>query len=69
MKSYSNCSNAGEINLDLPSLFCSKLCLSPNNDNINNLKGNGDYVEKNKQYDSRYILHDHTQPNHVTSWS
>ena len=34
MKSYSNCSNPGEIIRDQPNLFCSKLCLSPSNDNI-----------------------------------
>ena len=51
MKSYSNCSNAGEINIDLPNLFSSKLCLSPSNDHINNLQGYGDFAEENKQYD------------------
>ena len=71
MKSYSNCSNAGEINIDLPDLFCSKLCLSPSNDHISNLKDYGDFAEENKQYDSSHShsQHDHTQPNHVTSWS
>ena len=69
MKSYSNCSNAGEINLDLPNLFCSKLCLSPSNDNINNLKSYGDFAKENKQYDSSHSQHDDTQPNDVTSWS
>ena len=38
------CSNAGETNIDLPNLFCFKLCLSPSNDSINNLKDYGDYV-------------------------
>ena len=46
MKSYSNWSNAGEINIDLPYLFSSKLCLSPSNDHINNLK---DYREFQKR--------------------
>ena len=69
MKSYSNCSNAGEINVDLPNLFCSKLCQSPSNDYINNLKDHGDFAEENKQYHSSHSQHDHTQPNHVTSWS
>ena len=69
IKSYSNCSNAGEINIDLPHLFSSKLCLSPSNDLINNLKDYGDFSEENKHYDSSHSQHDHTQPNHVTSWS
>ena len=69
MKSYSNCSNAGEINIDLPNLFCSMLCLSPSNDHINNLKGYGDFAEENKQYDSSHSQHDDTQLNDVTSWS
>ena len=69
MKSYSNCYNAGEINIDLSNLFCSKLCLSPSNDNIDNLKDYGDFAEENKQYDSSHSQHDDTQPNHVTSWS
>ena len=29
MKSYSNCSNAGEINVDLPNLFCSSCVYLP----------------------------------------
>ena len=29
MKLYSNCSNAGELSIDLPNLLCSKLCLFP----------------------------------------
>ena len=45
-KSYSNCSNAEEKNIDLPNLFCSNLCLSPSNDNINNLKDNGDFQKR-----------------------
>ena len=69
MKSYSNCSNAGEINVDLPNLFCSKLCLSPSNQHINNLKDYGNFAEENKQYDSSDSQHDDTQPNDVTSWS
>ena len=69
MKSYSNCSNAGEINIDLPNLFCSKFCLSPSNDHINNLKGYGDFAEESKQYDSSHIQHDNTQPNVATSWT
>ena len=55
MRSYSNCSNAGKINIDLPNLFCSELCLSPSNDQINNLKDYGDFAEENKQYDSSNI--------------
>ena len=46
MKSYSNCSNEGEINIDLPNLFYSKLCLSPSNDSINNLKDYGDLQKR-----------------------
>ena len=69
MKSYSNCSNAGEINIVLPNLFCSKLCLSPSNDHINNLKDCGDFAEENKQYDRSDSQHGDTQPNDVTSWS
>ena len=69
MKSYSNCSNAEEINIDLPNLIWYKLCLSPSNDHINNLKGYGDFAEENKQYDNSYSLHDDTQSNEVTSWS
>ena len=49
MKSCLNCSNAGYINIDLPDLFISKLCLSPSNDHINNLKDYGDFAEENKQ--------------------
>ena len=69
MKSYSNCSNTIDINIDLPNLFCSKLCLSPSNDHINNLKYYRDFAEENKQYDSSDSQHYHTQPNDVTSWS
>ena len=69
MKSFSNCSNAGELNIDLPNLFISKLCLSPSNDHINNLKDYGDFAEQNKQYDRSHSQHDDTQPNDVTSWS
>ena len=69
MKSYSNCSNAAEINIGLPNLFCSKLCLFPSNDHINNLKDYADFAEESKQYDSSRSQHDDTQPNHVTSWS
>ena len=69
MKSYSNCSNAGEINIDLPNLFCAKLCLSPSNDHINNLKDYGDFAEENKQSDSSHSQHDDTQPNDITSCS
>ena len=46
MKSYSNCSNAGEISIDLSDLFCSKLCLSPSDDHINNLKDYGDLQKR-----------------------
>ena len=67
--SYSNCSNAGELNIDLPNLFCSKLCLSPSNDHINNLKDYADFAEENKQFNSSHSQHDDTQPNNVTSWS
>ena len=45
MKSYSNCSNAGETNINLPNFFCSKLCLSPRNHHINNLKNYEDFAE------------------------
>ena len=69
MKSYSNCSNAGEISIDLPHLFSSWLRLSPSNDHINNLKDYGDFTEENKQDDSSDSQHDDTQTNHVTSWS
>ena len=69
MKSYSNCSNVRELNIDLPNLFFSKLRLSPSNDNINNLKDYGDFAEQNKQYHSSHSQHDHTQPHDVTSWS
>ena len=69
MKSCSNCSNAGEINIDLPNLFSSKLCISPSNDHINNLIDYGDFAEKNKQCDSSHSQHDDTQPNHVSSWN
>ena len=69
MKSYSNCSNAGEISIDLPNLFSSKLCLSPNNHHINNLKDYGDFAEESKQYHSCDSQHDDTQLNDVTSWS
>ena len=58
MKLYSNCSNAGEINIDLPNLFNSKLCLSPSNHHINNLKDHEDFAEENKQYDSSDSQHD-----------
>ena len=58
MKSYSNCSNAGELNIDLPNLFCSKYCLSPSNHHINNLKDFGDFAEDNKHYDSSDSQHD-----------
>ena len=69
MKSYSNCSNAGDINIDLPNFFWSKLCLTPSNDHINSLKDYGDFAEENKQYDSSDSQNDDTQPNHVSSWS
>ena len=69
MKSLSNCSNAGELNIDLPNLFSSKLCLSPSNDHIINLKDYRDFAEENKQYDSSDCQHDGFQPNDVTSWS
>ena len=57
MKSFSNCSNAGELNIDLSNLFCSKLCLSPSNDHINSLKDYGNFAEENKQCDSRDSQH------------
>ena len=60
IKSNSNCSSAGETNIDLPNLFCSKLCLSPINDHINNFKDHGDFAEENKQYDSSDSQHDDT---------
>ena len=71
MNSYSNCSNAGEIIIDLPNLFWSKLCHSPRNDHINNLKDHGDFAEENKQYDSSHShsQHEITQLNDVTSWN
>ena len=69
MKSYSNCPNAGEINIDLPNLFCSKLCLSPSNNHIINLKDYGDLAEENNKYEGSDSQHDNTQPNDVTSWS
>ena len=69
MKSYSNCSSAGEINIELSDLFSFKLCQSPSNDHINNLKDCGDFAEENKHYDSSHSQHDHTLPNEVTSWS
>ena len=68
MKSFSNCSNAGELNIDLPNLFSSKLFLTPSNDHINNLKDYGDFADENKHYDSSDSQHDDTQPNDVTSW-
>ena len=69
MKSYSNCYNAGEINIDLPNLFNSKLCLSLSNHHINNLKDYGNFAEENKQYDSSDSKEINTQPHDVTSWS
>ena len=69
MKSYLNCSNARYINIDLPDLFISKLCLSPSNHHINNIKDYGDFAEVTKQYDSSDSQHDDTQPNDVTSWN
>ena len=69
IKSYPNCSNAGEINRDLPNLFCLKLFLSPSNDHINNLKDYWDFAEENKQYYSSGSQDYDTQPNDVTSWS
>ena len=69
IKPYSNCFNAVEINIDLPYLFSSKLCLPPSNDNINSLKDYGDFAEEIKQHDSSNSQHDDTQPNDVTSWS
>ena len=69
MKPYSNCSNAGEINIDLPNLFCSKLCLSLNNKHINNFKDHGDFSEENKHDDSSDSKDDDIQPNDVTSWN
>ena len=69
MKQCSNCSNAREINIDLPNLFNSRLCLSLSNHHINNLKDYGDFAEENKQDDSSDSQHDDTQSNDVTSWS
>ena len=69
MKSYLKCSNAGDLNVDLPNLFCSKLCLSPSNDHKNNFKDYGDFAEEHKEYDSSYSQGDDTQSNDVTSWS
>ena len=69
MKSYSNCSNAELLNINLPNLFSSKLCLSPSSDHINNLNDYGDFAEENKRYDSSDSQHDDTQPNDVTSCS
>ena len=60
MKQCSNCSNAGEINIDLPNLFNSRLCLSLSNHHINNLKDYGDFAEENKQDDSSHSQHDDT---------
>ena len=67
MKSNSNCSNAGEINIDLSNFFCFKLCLSLSNDHINNLKDYEDFAEENKQYDSSDSQHEITKPNFLTS--
>ena len=69
MKSYSNCFNAGEINIDLPNLFISKLCLSPCNYHVSGLKVYGDFAEEIKQYDSSDNQHEIIQLNDVTSWS
>ena len=69
MKSYSNCSNAGEINKDLPNLFWSKLCLSPSNLHVNNLKDYGDFEEENKQYDRSGCQDCDAQSNDVISCS
>ena len=69
MKSYSKFSNAGEMSINLPNIFSSKLCLSPSNDHINSLKDYGDFVEENKQYDSSDCQHDHTLLNITTSRS
>ena len=66
---YSNCSDVGEINVDQPNLFCSKLCLSLSDDHINNLKDYGDFAEENKQHGSSDSRQDDTQPNHVISLS
>ena len=52
MKYYLNCSNAGEIDINLPNLFNSWLCLSPSNYHINNLKDYGDFSGENRQNDS-----------------
>ena len=68
MKSYSKCSNAIEINIDLPNLLWNKLCLSSSNDHINNLQGYGNFAEESKQNDRSDSHHDDTQPN-VASWS
>ena len=47
MNSYSNCSKAGQIGIGQSSLFNFKLCLSPNNDRMTNIKDYG-YFEKKK---------------------
>ena len=49
MKSYSNSSDKSEINY-LLNLFSSKLCLSPSDDHMSNLKDYWDVTEENKQY-------------------
>ena len=69
MKSYTNCSNAGDININLTNLLSSKVCLSTSNDHINNLKDYGEFAEENKQDDSSHSRHGDTQPHDVTSWS
>ena len=46
MKSYLYCFNAGKINTDLLNLLNSKLCLSSNNDHINNFKEYGDFEKQ-----------------------
>ena len=61
--------DAGDLNVDLPNLFCSKLCLSPSNYHKNNFKDYGDFAEEHKEYDSSYSQEDDTQSNDVTSWS
>ena len=68
MKSYSKCPNGGEINIDLPNLFCSKLFLSLSNDHINNLRDYEDFAEENNHYDSSDSQHDTSQKD-ASSWS
>ena len=70
MKSFYNCYNAVEININLPNLFSSKFWLSLSNHHINNHKDCEDFAEENKQNDSIDRQHEIIQHNNnVTSWS